>query len=178
MCQALCGRDARAPGGGIIHTKNREHGLHHAQESGKELGSALKNHSPLEGESARGRSPQSSRRGANAASRAEPAVEPEGGERGVPGGARSRAGGGRTPRLVSEFQRCVGGPYAASFLKRCAFPKGASNSPPTRLPGDRIFYDNSAREVGLRVERRQSFLMFGTAFSRRPFTFGSIRYLP
>ena len=51
------------------HTKDREHGLHHAKESGKKLGSALKNHSPLEGESARGRSPQSSRRGANAAFR-------------------------------------------------------------------------------------------------------------
>ena len=55
--------------GGIIHTLDREHGLHHAKESGKKLGSALKNHSPLEGESARGRSPQSSRRGANAAFR-------------------------------------------------------------------------------------------------------------
>ena len=51
------------------HTLDREHGLHHAKESGKKLGSALKNHSPLEGESARGRSPQSSRRGANAAFR-------------------------------------------------------------------------------------------------------------
>ena len=51
------------------HTLDREHGLHHAKESGKKLSSALKNHSPLEGESARGRSPQSSRRGANAAFR-------------------------------------------------------------------------------------------------------------
>ena len=52
---------------GFDHTTNREHGLHPAQESGKKLGSALKNHSPLEGESARpGRSPQSSRRGENA----------------------------------------------------------------------------------------------------------------
>ena len=41
-------------------------------------------HSPLEGESARGRSPQSSRRGANAASR--------------------RAGGGQTRRPVSDYQ--------------------------------------------------------------------------
>ena len=48
------------------HTLDREHGLHLATVSGKELGAALKNHSPLEGESARGRSPQSSRRGANA----------------------------------------------------------------------------------------------------------------
>ena len=52
------------------HTINREHGLHHAQESGKKLCAGLKNHSPLEGESARpGRSPQSSRWGANAAPR-------------------------------------------------------------------------------------------------------------
>ena len=49
----------------VVHTLDRKHGLHHAKESGKKLGSALKNHSPLEGESARGRSPQSSRRGAN-----------------------------------------------------------------------------------------------------------------
>ena len=55
--------------GGIIHTKNREHRLHHARESGKAPYADLKNHSPLEGESARGRSPQSSRRGANAAFR-------------------------------------------------------------------------------------------------------------
>ena len=46
---------------------------------------ALQYHSPLEGESARGRSPQSSRRGANAASR--------------------RAGGGQTPRPVSQYQQ-------------------------------------------------------------------------
>ena len=51
------------------HTINREHGLHHAQESGKKLCAGLKNHSPLEGESARGRSPHSSRWGANAAPR-------------------------------------------------------------------------------------------------------------
>ena len=38
--------------GDILHTKNREHPLHHARESGKALRSALKNHSPLEGESA------------------------------------------------------------------------------------------------------------------------------
>ena len=55
--------------GGIVHTLNREHGLHRAQESGKEPCASLKNHSPLEGESARGRSPLSSRRGANAAFR-------------------------------------------------------------------------------------------------------------
>ena len=48
------------------HTLDREHGLHLATVSGKELGAGLENHSPLEGESARGRSPQSSRRGANA----------------------------------------------------------------------------------------------------------------
>ena len=35
---------------GIFHTTNRHHGLHHAQEWGKAPGSALKNHSPLEGE--------------------------------------------------------------------------------------------------------------------------------
>ena len=55
----------------IVHTLDREHGLHHAQQSGKKSCASLKNHSPLEGESARqGRSPQSSRRG---------------GKRGVPG---------------------------------------------------------------------------------------------
>ena len=48
------------------HTLDREHGLHLATVSGKELGAGLEYHSPLEGESARGRSPQSSRRGANA----------------------------------------------------------------------------------------------------------------
>ena len=54
----------------VIHTLDREHGLHHAKQSGKKPCASLKNHSPLEGESARqGRSPQSSRRGANAASR-------------------------------------------------------------------------------------------------------------
>ena len=51
----------------FIHTKNREHRLHHAGESGKTPHASLEYHSPLEGESARpGRSPQSSRRGANA----------------------------------------------------------------------------------------------------------------
>ena len=50
----------------IIYTLDREHGLHPAQESGKEPCAGLKNHSPLEGESARpGRSPQSNRWGAN-----------------------------------------------------------------------------------------------------------------
>ena len=39
---------------GILHTLNREHGLHHARESGKAPATALKYHSPLEGESARG----------------------------------------------------------------------------------------------------------------------------
>ena len=48
----------------IIHTINRKQGLHPVQEWGKEPCAGLKNHSPLEGESARpGRSPQSSRRG-------------------------------------------------------------------------------------------------------------------
>ncbi len=45
-----CGRDARGPGGGILHTLNRIHGLHHARESGKAPCAGLKNHSPLEGE--------------------------------------------------------------------------------------------------------------------------------
>ena len=49
---------------------NRKHGFHPAQESGKKPCAGLKNHSALEGESARqGRSPQSSRWGADAASR-------------------------------------------------------------------------------------------------------------
>ena len=48
----------------FIHTKNREHGLHHAGESGETPYASLEYHSPLEGESARpGRSPQSSRWG-------------------------------------------------------------------------------------------------------------------
>ncbi len=69
---------------GMVHTLNREHGLHRAQEWGNRPFASLKNHSPLEGESERqGRSPQSSRRGANAASRE--------------GEPRSRSGGGLTP---------------------------------------------------------------------------------
>ncbi len=53
----------------ILFTINREQGLHLATLSGKEPCAGLKNHSPLEGESARqGRSPQSSRRGADAPS--------------------------------------------------------------------------------------------------------------
>ena len=59
----------------FIHTKNREHGLHHAGESGKTPYASLEYHSPLEGESA---------------------------DQGV---ARSRAGGGQTPRPVSEYSR-------------------------------------------------------------------------
>ena len=66
--------------GGILHTIDREHRLHHARESGKTPRAGLKNHSPLEGESARqGRSPQSSRWGANATSRGShpfPAINP------------------------------------------------------------------------------------------------------
>ena len=47
----------------ILYTLDRKHGLHPAQESGKEPGSALK-HSPLEGESVRqGLRPQSNRWG-------------------------------------------------------------------------------------------------------------------
>ena len=43
---------------GILHTLNREHPCPHARESGDAPGSALRNHSPLEGESARqGRMP-------------------------------------------------------------------------------------------------------------------------
>ena len=59
--------------GGIIHTVNREHGLHPAQASGKAPGSALKYHSPLEGES------QKPSRMAKA--------DAVGGRRGVPGRA-------------------------------------------------------------------------------------------
>ena len=48
----------------FIHTINRKQGLHLAEESGKKPFAGLKNHSPLEGESARqGRSPPSSRWG-------------------------------------------------------------------------------------------------------------------
>ena len=49
--------------GDVVYTLDREHGLHHAKESGKKPCAGLKHHSPLEGESARGRSPQSSRWG-------------------------------------------------------------------------------------------------------------------
>ena len=143
MCQALCGRDARAPGGASSTQKTGNMVYIMPRNRARRLVQASRITPPLRG----------SRRDQ--------------------GGAHSRAGGGQTPRLVSEFQRCVGGPYAASFLKRCAFPKGASNSPPTRLPGDRIFYDNSAREVGLRVERRQSFLMLG--IKGAVFCFDSLR---
>ncbi len=48
----------------FIHTINRKQGLHLAEESGKKPFAGLKNHSPLERESARqGRSPASSRWG-------------------------------------------------------------------------------------------------------------------
>ena len=39
---------------GILHTINREHGFHPAQESGKKPYAGLKYHSPLEGESPNG----------------------------------------------------------------------------------------------------------------------------
>ena len=56
---------------------------------------------PLRGESARGRSPQSSRRGANAASR--------------------RAGGGQTRRPVSDYQSIqVGGGDGRGCARHCA----------------------------------------------------------
>ena len=48
--QAMCGRDARVPGWAIIHTTNREHDLHHAQEWGKAPFASLTYHFPLEGE--------------------------------------------------------------------------------------------------------------------------------
>ena len=57
------GSDTRVRTGDVVHTLDREHGLHHAKESGKKPCAGLKHHSPLEGESARGRSPQSSRWG-------------------------------------------------------------------------------------------------------------------
>ena len=54
----------------VIHTLDREHGLHHAKQSGKKPCASLKNHSPPGGGVGRqGRSPQASRRGVNAASR-------------------------------------------------------------------------------------------------------------
>ena len=59
----------------FIHTKNREHGLHHAGESGKTPYASLEYHPPLRG------------------SRQDQGV------------ARSRAGGGQTPRPVSEYSR-------------------------------------------------------------------------
>ncbi len=68
------GSDTGVQPGNVVHTLDREHGLHPAQETGKEPHASLKNHSPLEGESERqGRSPPSIRRGANAASREGPA---------------------------------------------------------------------------------------------------------
>ena len=39
---------------GIVYTLDREHGLRRARESGKAPYASLKNHSPLEGESAKG----------------------------------------------------------------------------------------------------------------------------
>ena len=65
---------------------------------------ALQYHSPLEGESARGRSPQSSRWGANAASR--------------------RAGGGQTRRPVSDYQRRV----SSVVLGTLCVPEGSFQS--------------------------------------------------
>ena len=52
----------------FIHTKNREHGLLHAGESGKTPYASLECHSPLEGESDKGEA-RSSQRGAIAAPR-------------------------------------------------------------------------------------------------------------
>ena len=77
----------KPPPWGILHTINREQGFYPAQESGKKPYAGLKYHSPLEGESARGRSPSSSRWGANAASREST--------------PRSRSGGGRLPVPMS-----------------------------------------------------------------------------
>ena len=57
---------ARAQTTNILYTINRKQGLHPAKQWDKEPCAGLKNHSPLEGESARpGRSPQSSRWGAS-----------------------------------------------------------------------------------------------------------------
>ena len=75
----------------ILDTLDREHGLRLAQVSGKEACAGLKNHSPLEGESARpGRSPQSSRWGGTR----RPVSDDQ-------RHYRRRAGGGQTPRPVS-----------------------------------------------------------------------------
>ena len=92
---------------------------------------ALQYHSPLEGESARGRSPQSSRRGANA----EPAVEPEGGKRGAPSSRRGanaaprRAGGGQTPPLVSEYQPARAARITLHHVREHAFPLSTTHAP-------------------------------------------------
>ena len=59
--------------GDVVYTLDREHGLHPAKQSGKKPG--LKDHSPLEGESARpGRSPQSIRRWGRGARKAVPVI--------------------------------------------------------------------------------------------------------
>ena len=79
--------------GGILHTINREQGLLHARESGKAPGSALKYHSPLEGESANH---------VRLAQRAKPVVEPEGGQRHLPGITTLP---GNKSRLLKNFAR-------------------------------------------------------------------------
>ena len=107
---------------GILHTINREHGLHPALESGRAPLSTLEYHSPLEGESARqGRMPAVEPVGGQrGVPKGQPAVEPEGGQRGVaqvrsppsiqrrvyspsqflsPGGKRGTAASWQTPAL-------------------------------------------------------------------------------
>ena len=75
------------------HTLDREHGLHRAKESGKKLGSALKNHSPLGG--------------GVGETRAKPAVEPE-------GGTRRPVSEGRQARAAARWRR--GSPLLRQLL--------------------------------------------------------------
>ena len=115
-----CGRDARAPGW-ASSTLDRKHGLHPAQESGKAPPASLKYHSPLEGESARqGRSPRSSRRGADSASRGS--------------STRGRAGGGPTRRPVRAAQQHSQSHQARpSSSNGTHCPKAAPASVPHRI---------------------------------------------
>ena len=93
----MCGRDCPRSQEAFDHTLDREHGLHLAKVSGKQSCAGPRDHSPLEGESARGgarsRAGGGQTRQSRAASRAQPKRRPV------------RSPGASRARSVSAYQR-------------------------------------------------------------------------
>ena len=102
--------------GDVVHTLDREHGLHLATESAKKPCAGLKNHSPLEGGVGK--------------TRAKPAVEPEGGGSPKPVKVRYRE---KPRRAKSSYFSIFPNTAKGSLVSLSNDPRGGGGAP--SVPG-------------------------------------------